>query len=874
MGGQVWPFVGREGDVEELVSLLLRPQRPATLLLRGAAGVGKTWLARALADRLSAAGREVVRLQATTGLSAIPFGALAPLVAAVDLADRPVGSAMPLADGTGGDLLAALELRLADREDLALVVDDVGRADPGSIAALHAAVASRRVPIVLTARDTDALPAELVALVDDGTIRQVDVEPLARTVCDELVAQALGGPLDPTAARQLHEASGGNPLFLRELVRGAVEADAVQPGPHGLVTGLLPSRRLVDLLDDRFGRLGPEERQVLELLAAGQPLAATSLATDAVERLESQGLVVVEDQAGPLLVRLGHPLYEEVLRATTPRVRWRRRSAEAAAILRAAGGEDERLRAVALAVASGAPTDADDLVAAARRASTLLDHDLALALADRAVDAGATSVGQQIRGAALSALSRADEAETALALALDDAVTDEEIARAAQPLAQHLAVRLGRASDAVARLDGAQRRISDPAWHAFLDADRIRWAMLAGEAAAFERPDDQDGVARLNGLMTEALVALMGGRLAVAEQAITEALPLASLHREVVGHGAELLLLSQCMAALFGGDLPAARRLAADEMARAGERNEEPVGMWAYALGVVDLHAGRAADAARWAALATRRLEWRDYTGLAPTARALHATALAQLGRVDDAAAVLAALAPEQLTDAWASLQGAQARAWLAVDEGDRERAAAIVAEHGSAGMDGGHLYLGALTSYAAVRIGVADPVLGDLVTAAGVGDGLLLPAFAAHATALAERRADALVDAAEALAALGVIGGAVDALDQAARLHQRSRRGELARQVRRRAAHLAEGCDTRRAGSDRATETLTTREREVSRLAADRLRSREIAERLGVSVRTVDNHLASAYRKLEVQTRDELAEALTRLGIDTDRER
>ena len=39
MGGQDWPFVGREGDVDDLVSHLLRPQRPATLLLRGAAGL-------------------------------------------------------------------------------------------------------------------------------------------------------------------------------------------------------------------------------------------------------------------------------------------------------------------------------------------------------------------------------------------------------------------------------------------------------------------------------------------------------------------------------------------------------------------------------------------------------------------------------------------------------------------------------------------------------------------------------------------------------------------------------------------------------------------------------------------------------------------
>jgi len=53
----------------------------------------------------------------------------------------------------------------------------------------------------------------------------------------------------------------------------------------------------------------------------------------------------------------------------------------------------------------------------------------------------------------------------------------------------------------------------------------------------------------------------------------------------------------------------------------------------------------------------------------------------------------------------------------------------------------------------------------------------------------------------------------------------------------------------------------LTPREREVATLAAQGLASRTIAERLGVSVRTVDNHLRQVYAELGVRGRVELRE-------------
>lgn len=55
----------------------------------------------------------------------------------------------------------------------------------------------------------------------------------------------------------------------------------------------------------------------------------------------------------------------------------------------------------------------------------------------------------------------------------------------------------------------------------------------------------------------------------------------------------------------------------------------------------------------------------------------------------------------------------------------------------------------------------------------------------------------------------------------------------------------------------------LTHREREVALLVADGLRSREVAERLGIASQTVKSHLKTIFDKLGVRNRVELARRL-----------
>ena len=60
----------------------------------------------------------------------------------------------------------------------------------------------------------------------------------------------------------------------------------------------------------------------------------------------------------------------------------------------------------------------------------------------------------------------------------------------------------------------------------------------------------------------------------------------------------------------------------------------------------------------------------------------------------------------------------------------------------------------------------------------------------------------------------------------------------------------------------------LTAREMEVLGLLAEGLRNAEIAERLVVSVRTVDHHVSAILRKLDVGSRAQAAAAAAELGL------
>jgi DNA-binding CsgD family transcriptional regulator len=102
----------------------------------------------------------------------------------------------------------------------------------------------------------------------------------------------------------------------------------------------------------------------------------------------------------------------------------------------------------------------------------------------------------------------------------------------------------------------------------------------------------------------------------------------------------------------------------------------------------------------------------------------------------------------------------------------------------------------------------------------------------------------------------------AAEAASAAAGAHQRAGRTDDARFAWERAAALAAGCagaQTPLLNLNRFGEVLTPREREVAALAAV-LPNREIADRLGLSVNTVNNTLSRAFPKLGITNRKQLA--------------
>ena len=71
-----------------------------------------------------------------------------------------------------------------------------------------------------------------------------------------------------------------------------------------------------------------------------------------------------------------------------------------------------------------------------------------------------------------------------------------------------------------------------------------------------------------------------------------------------------------------------------------------------------------------------------------------------------------------------------------------------------------------------------------------------------------------------------------------------------------------------RATGSSGSRELLSERETEVMRLVADGLDNERIATRLHISARTVKNHLASIYGKLDASDRTQALVRAVRLGI------
>jgi len=172
---------------------------------------------------------------------------------------------------------------------------------------------------------------------------------------------------------------------------------------------------------------------------------------------------------------------------------------------------------------------------------------------------------------------------------------------------------------------------------------------------------------------------------------------------------------------------------------------------------------------------------------------------------------------------------------------------------------DAQHAPLAMFAAHDAARFGHPSVALPVLVDAASTVEGDLIPALVAHARALDAVDTDALLELAAQLPGIGFTISGAECAVTAARLFESRKKPQAAVEARRLAAQLIEPLGDVRTPGLGTLVVLTAREREIGEMAARRHRNREIADALGISVRTVDNHLASLYRKLGVASRDEL---------------
>jgi DNA-binding CsgD family transcriptional regulator/tetratricopeptide (TPR) repeat protein len=872
-----WPIVGRRPELE-VFERALGSGGPAGLVIYGRAGVGKTRLADECAGQAAASGHPTERVAGSRTTALLPLGAV------VALLPDGLGGLGPDGQVNAVALFEQARQALHDRHRgrrLVTVADDMALLDAASLGLLGYLAAQRAIFLIATVRTGEPVPDLLTDLWRDGRLERVDLHDLSRAHVDTLLHLALGGPIEAGAGQEFWEASRGNPLYVHELVLGALQTEALvdRSGVWHLEDHLPASSRLLDLVEQRIGGLPAEARSVVELLALCQPVELGYLETaappGALESLERAGLVTITVDDGQ--VRLAHPLHAKVVRAGMPKLRARAVLLAQAERLAAGSSTPRRaeLRIAVWRLDAGAQPDPAVLVRGAHLARSAHDFRTVRRLMEAVPSEQLDAVGALLLGEALYELGAFDESERVLALG--QGLTSTE----------HVALRL-----AVTRAKNAHWGLCQPgkalainaAAEAVVTSAPLAEELVANEAAVLTfsgRPDralaliepitGSDQRTRVVRAIAGAVALAMAGRtaeaVALAEASYTDHVALGD--ELAIAHPATHIV-NQVFA------LTEAGRLAeAEQLARAGSEivaaHRVPIAqIWFAAnLGRVATLQGRVATARRYYAEAAGLAQANRFSGPRCLALSGLALALAMLGEADAAAQALAEratvpwfgfLGPEQhLADAWAA---SAARQPAEAAEAFRSAAAEAAAT--------GHRLTESWLLHDLMRTSGED-VSVRLRELAGACDSPMVSARARHAGAARARDAVELTGAADDFESLGAMLLAAEAAGSAAAAFSGAGDRRAATASLRRSSALAAACEGAATPglfhltmvNAAAAAPLSGREREIVLLAATGMASRDIAERLYLSVRTVNNHLQHAYAKLGVTSRAGLAQAL-----------
>lgn len=889
---------------------------PAAVLLDGAAGTGKTSLLAAVARSAHAAGAAVLRATCSALEVDFPFAAVRQLLAS-DPRTRSASS--PTSVSGSIDPYAALDAlywpvaALTEDGPVVLLVDDVHWADDPSLRWLNFLLnrlAGVPLLLVLATRPLGPQRPLLAQLVATPLVQRIEVLPLSAAGSARLLRARAQAHLAPELARRCHEAAGGNPFYLTAVARAMGEYGVLQV-ETALAQAAVPFPEIVSrAVLDRLRALGPDAVAVVRAVAVlGQDadLASVTALAGTSEEQTATAVRAAQD-AGLLrpqlpLLAVQHPLVHDIVYGDLTALERTRLHKEAARQLAGAGAEPERVAAHLVATEAGDDIwVVESLLDGARRAVDRGAPETACRYLRRAraepLAQHAPSVLLELGRAELLAgdLDAAEDLSTALALAADD----ETVATAANLLSRAL-VYANRVPEAVDALTDARARLSDPEGElgVRLELEAINAGHLDARTAPradalLDRYVDWSGERPVDRLVLAHLSLEPARRGTSAQDAVRtahRALAAGSLFTE---YGADAQSPYLPVIALFLSDaLEEARRELDLALAQARERSSV-VGFCLAAAWRSHVHL-RSGDVVAAGADAEAVLAAADSAGLhvlTPYGVAFLSDVLVEQGQLDAADALwrshgLDGLLPPVLPSNYllfsrGCLRLAQGRSAQAsrdlLESGERQQLWQAPgpgfwpwASRAALALDRQRDHEGARALVqqevdAARRFGAARP-LGMALHAAA-----LLEQGVARVQGLEEARdvlaasparlehARACIDLGAALLRVSRQPAGVALLEEGLQLAHAC--GGTALVTRARSELTAAGVRMRRGGGS-GIDALTISERRVAQLAAAGSTNREIAQALFVTTKTVETHLARAFRKLGVASRRELPEVL-----------
>lgn len=301
------------GRSEELARLAAAAGRERLALVAGEAGAGKTALAEAFAAHLSAQGWTIA-----WGTSPDDDGQPAAWPWTTILGALP-GTA-PEPDPVRARRHRAVAAYLGEHVPLLVVLDDLHWADEETLALLASLAFEplpRRVLILATYRTTDVPPRlrDLLGRVARAEPVRVYLTGLPAPAIPDLVRATTGRDVDARTAAAIHQRSGGNPFFVRELAR-LLDSGDLSDVPAGVR----------DVVRHRVATLPGAVQEVLRQASVlGMDVEEDLLPGDVLDALETavqRGFLV---EQGPGRFRFVHALvrdtvYEDV--SLSRRARW------------------------------------------------------------------------------------------------------------------------------------------------------------------------------------------------------------------------------------------------------------------------------------------------------------------------------------------------------------------------------------------------------------------------------------------------------------------------------------------------------------------------------------------------------------------------